>query len=182
MLKREGGKEQGAAANAWWDHDTGWKSQRGGSLGNGGKDKEWLYRHVASWDETREIISDNFSWLVTSLVVPYVMAPTNFAFFPTFNKDQTSLLSPRCTAVLILKKKNFLLRLCTFVIVCGKTGLLHLFWVWIHMREQLMLYPCSYHLSFNFSNLLSRSCVCSWIYATFFVSDCFSSSLYLLPC
>ena len=46
--KMRGGSRQGVAANAWGDHDTGPKSQNGSNLGNGGKGKEWLYRHVVS--------------------------------------------------------------------------------------------------------------------------------------
>ena len=42
--KKRGGSGQGAAANAWGDHDTGRgsKSQRGRILDNGGKGEEWL--------------------------------------------------------------------------------------------------------------------------------------------
>ena len=40
IIKREGGSGQGAAANAWEDHDTGSKSQNCGNLNNGGKGKE----------------------------------------------------------------------------------------------------------------------------------------------
>ena len=46
--KKRGKSWQGAAANAWGDHDTGSKSQSGGNLGKGGKDKELLYRHLVS--------------------------------------------------------------------------------------------------------------------------------------
>ena len=46
--KKRGGSGQGAAANAWKDHHTGSKSQSGSNLGNDGKGKEWLYRHVVS--------------------------------------------------------------------------------------------------------------------------------------
>ena len=41
--KKRGGRGQGAAANAWGDHDTGLKSQSGNNLVNGEKGKEWLY-------------------------------------------------------------------------------------------------------------------------------------------
>ena len=44
--KKRGRSGQEAATNAWEDHDTGSKSQSSSNLGNGGKDKEWLYRHV----------------------------------------------------------------------------------------------------------------------------------------
>ena len=46
--KKRGESGHRAAANAWGDHDTGSKSQSGGNLGNGGKGKELLHRHVIS--------------------------------------------------------------------------------------------------------------------------------------
>ena len=41
------GKASGCGSK-WGDRDTGSKSQSDGNLGNGGKDKEWLYRHMVS--------------------------------------------------------------------------------------------------------------------------------------
>ena len=51
--KKRGGRPQGAAVNAWGDHDAGSKSQSGSNLDNGRKSKEWLYRHGG---KTRKII------------------------------------------------------------------------------------------------------------------------------
>ena len=48
IKKKERQKGQGAAANAWGDHDTESKSQRGSNLGNDGKGKAWLYRLMVS--------------------------------------------------------------------------------------------------------------------------------------
>ena len=44
--EKRGRSRQGAATNAWEDHDTGSNSQSSSNLGNAGKGKEWLYRHV----------------------------------------------------------------------------------------------------------------------------------------
>ena len=51
--KKRGGRGQGAAANAWGDHDTGSKSQSGVNLGNSGKGADWLYRHGFSLKKQR---------------------------------------------------------------------------------------------------------------------------------
>ena len=75
---RRGGRGQGAAANAWGDHDTGSMDQSGGNLGNGGKVKSGF---LNTWlgDKNK---GDNYVvislWLVTSLVHCLVMAPTDF--------------------------------------------------------------------------------------------------------
>ena len=77
--KKRGGSRQGPAANTWGDHDTGSKSQSGGNLVNDGKGKECI--DMWSVDKNK---GDNYVVislrLVTSHVVPYVMAPTNLAF------------------------------------------------------------------------------------------------------
>ena len=46
--KKRGSSEQGAAANAWGNHDTVSRYKSGGNLGNDGKGKEWPYRHMVS--------------------------------------------------------------------------------------------------------------------------------------
>ena len=85
------------AANAWGDHDTKSKSQSGGNLGNGGKG-EALDTLLVDKNKGDYVIS---LWMVTSLVVPYVMAPMNlaFKFQLTFKNDRTNSSSPRCTVL-----------------------------------------------------------------------------------
>ena len=57
------------------------KDQSGDNLGNDGKDEEWLYSLLCLVDRNK---GDNYVaislWLVTSLVVPYVMAPMYLAY------------------------------------------------------------------------------------------------------
>ena len=72
--KKRGGRELGAAANAWKDLDTGSVNQSGSNLCNGGKGKEWIYRHMG---DNYVVISLQ---LVSSLVHCLDIAATNLAF------------------------------------------------------------------------------------------------------
>ena len=87
---KRGGSGQGAAANAWGDHVTGSKSQSGcyleGRVRSGSRDT-WLV------DKKK---GGNFTLVVTSFVMPCVIASTNCYY------NQTSGLSPRCTVLAFL--------------------------------------------------------------------------------